>query len=95
MIDNFKNYLLNKSNQYRYYKSEYERLNQDIVKLKNALKDLNIKIDEKVFINEKLNQNITNLQQLMKLEKDIDILNYNSGMFPPDIFILQLMILNF
>jgi predicted O-methyltransferase YrrM len=86
MIDNFKNYLLNKSNQYRYYKSEYERLNQDIVKLKNVLKDLNIKIDEKIFINEKLNQNITNLQQLMKLEKDIDILNYNSGMFPPGHF---------
>lgn len=79
-MNRFKNYLLNKSNQYRYYKSEYMRLKQDIIRLQNSLKDLNIKIDEKTSINTQLEQD------MVKLQKEVDLLSYNLGGITPGHF---------
>lgn len=85
IVNSFKNYLLNKSNQYHYYKSGYAQLKQDNFKLNAVLKDLNHKIDE----------NIQLKQDIAKLEDDINILTYNLGDHLPDIFILLLMIVTF
>ncbi|NYB26254.1 MAG: class I SAM-dependent methyltransferase [Methanobacteriaceae archaeon] len=76
-IINFKNYLLNKSNQYRYYKSHYASLKQDIVKLESNLKDLKIRLDEKSSVNASLKQDI------VKLKKEIAALTHG---YPPGHF---------
>ena len=72
----FKNYLLNKSNQYRYYKSHYVQLKEDIIRLEDDLRDLNIKLDEKIHTNSRLKEDV------IKLNKEIATLTYEH---PPDI----------
>lgn len=66
----FKNYLLNKSNQYRYYKSHYVQLKEDIIRLEDDLRDLNIKLDEKIHTNSRLKEDV------IKLNKEIATLTY-------------------
>lgn len=94
MKDSFKNYFLNKSNQYCYYKSEYVRLKRDISKLETDLKDLNIKIEEKTRYNIQLKQDVLKLGKnvgrlndyVARLENDLSKFTYNSGEHPPGHF---------
>jgi predicted O-methyltransferase YrrM len=72
---NLKNYLLNKSNRYRYYKTGYAQLKQDMVKLKNDLNILNIELDTITSNNKKLKQKISQLKNYS------DRLYYGAG-FP-------------
>ena len=76
IINNLKNFLLNKSNQYLYYKSGYAQLKKDIILKENELKNLDLKIEE----NKQLKQDNA------KLKKHYEILNRDSGAHYPGHF---------
>lgn len=77
IINSFKNYLLDKSNQYIYYKTKYTQLTQENNRLKNELTHLNVIIDKKRSSNAKLTH------ENDRLKDYVDELNYNIGGFPP------------
>jgi predicted O-methyltransferase YrrM len=91
ILNNFQNYLLNKSNRYNYYKSEAIRLKQEISSLEKVLNDSIVKSDKELSENRQLKQNIVYLKTALKdlniklnneisnniqLKQDIDVLTY-------------------